>query len=132
MGNSGDSFNTAVGHQIRAEFSGAGFNMKSFAEHAGINYKTLDRYIKGERPIPMTALFEIADALGLSAQTLIARATERFEHSETRAIVTPLPRTAKSDPTRIKDLNESELAQAGFDLAANHDRSADGLDKDLT
>jgi len=76
-----DAYNAAVGAQMKAEIYGAGLNIKTASGKTGINYRTLIRYIDGERNIPIPVVFQIADATGLDARTIVGRAQERLERS---------------------------------------------------
>ena len=51
----------------------------ALAERSGIPAVTLRRYLKGERDAPTSALFKIAEALGISAGALLDDAMKHVE-----------------------------------------------------
>jgi hypothetical protein len=79
MDNHRNEVKPAVGAQMKAEIFGAGLNIKTASNKTGINYRTLIRYIDGERNIPVPVVYQIADAVGLDARTIVERAEERLD-----------------------------------------------------
>lgn len=76
-----DSFSAAVIAQLNAEISGAGLNRAELARTIGIEYKTLGRYLKNEREIPMHVLWAIIDQLDIDEATLLKLARERLDRT---------------------------------------------------
>lgn len=71
--------NAAVARAIAAETAAQGMSVPELAERAGMVYGTLNNYVKHGRVIPLTALYKIADALGMDVQTLWTKAMERLD-----------------------------------------------------
>lgn len=76
-----EAFNQAVAAQAKAEASAAGYSVSKLARDAGMNRETLDRWLKGERPMSIPTLFQIAETIGIDPHLIITRAEERFEMS---------------------------------------------------
>lgn len=78
MGEYGDLFGKAVAEQLRAERSAARLTQKQLAERAGMSDQSVMRYLNGTRDIPIAALADIANALGVSVEVIVERATQRL------------------------------------------------------
>jgi transcriptional regulator with XRE-family HTH domain len=70
----------AVAAQIRAELAAAGLTVTAAVKLTGIPRPTIDRYLKGERDIPLAKLMTIARALDIDAHVILRRASERMDH----------------------------------------------------
>lgn len=73
-----EGLETAIATQIRVELAENGMEQRDLAEAVGIESATLSRYMTGKRSMPMPTFFRVADALGLSPQTLMQRAEARL------------------------------------------------------
>lgn len=80
-----EAFNQAVAAQAKAEASAAGFSVARLARDAGMNRESLDRWLKGERPMSIPTLFQIAETIGLDPHLIVTRAEERFSKSSQSA-----------------------------------------------
>lgn len=69
----------AVLAQLNAEIKAAGYSEKSLAAVIGISYGVFRRYLRGERPLPMSVYWTILDALALDETVFVGRARARFE-----------------------------------------------------
>lgn len=69
----------ALGKTIKMEMVGKDLTQKDLADRVGIHRETLSRYLnaKAGYNMPIGVVFQIADALGLSARDLIERAESR-------------------------------------------------------
>ena len=72
-----DDFLQAVSQQIRAETSAAGLSAAKVARSIGMDRTTLHRYYNGERDIPLSALFRIAEGIGIDPAIILDRAEQR-------------------------------------------------------
>ncbi|WP_268768733.1 MULTISPECIES: helix-turn-helix domain-containing protein [unclassified Microbacterium] len=66
-----DKYVEAAAAELRAAQARARMSDVALAAAAGIPAVTLRRYLKGERDAPLSVLFKIADALGVSAGGLL-------------------------------------------------------------
>ena len=66
-----DKYIAAAAAELRAAQARASLTDKALAERSGIPVVTLRRYLKGERDTPASALFKIADALGIKPGRLL-------------------------------------------------------------
>ncbi|GAB3616039.1 hypothetical protein GCM10027416_05960 [Okibacterium endophyticum] len=81
--NDADRFGQTVAAQLRAEAAAQNVPVVRLAQRAGINRETLDRWLKGERPLSVPTLYKVARALEIEPSLVVARAEERFA-SESR------------------------------------------------
>lgn len=79
MGTYGHDIQSATAIQIKVELAERGWKQPDLAQRSGMPRTTLYRYLNGERDIPLPALAEIAEALGLTYMDLAARAQRRLE-----------------------------------------------------
>lgn len=75
----GDKLEAALATQIRVELAARDMEQKELAEKVGIERATLNRYMKGHRPMPMPTFFKIAEAFGVTARELMMRVEDRVE-----------------------------------------------------
>lgn len=68
----------AISKQILVELAEHDMTQQQLAEALGIESATLNRYLRGRRSMPMPVFFRVADAFGLSAPELLARASARL------------------------------------------------------
>lgn len=74
----GERLEAAFATQIKVELAERDMDQKDLAEKAGMDRVTLNRYLKGHRSIPMPVFFKLAEALGVSPQTLMQRTEARI------------------------------------------------------
>lgn len=67
----------AMGRQIAAERVAVNMSQATLAARVGITERSLGRYERGERDIPLRSLGQIADVLGLLPSQIMLRAEER-------------------------------------------------------
>jgi len=67
----------AVAAQLRAEISAAQMTVADVVRLSGISRPSMDRYLKGDRDIPMTVLYRIASILRVQPSTILQRAEQR-------------------------------------------------------
>lgn len=67
----------AVAKQIKVELTEHDMTQQQLADSLGMERATLNRYLGGKRSMPMPVFFKVAEALGLPAQELLARAAAR-------------------------------------------------------
>lgn len=67
----------AIAAELRSEVARQQLTYKVVAERAGMQQMTVSRYMRGERDIPMSKLFAMCRALGITAGDLLARAVEQ-------------------------------------------------------
>ncbi|MCT2056910.1 helix-turn-helix transcriptional regulator [Dermabacter hominis] len=74
-----EAFVKALGAEVRTAATVAQVKIGDLAEAVGVSRMSLTRYLNGEREMTVPTLCRIADVLGVSAATLIERATRRAE-----------------------------------------------------
>lgn len=79
MNTYGERLEAALSLQIRIELVERGMDQKDLAEAIGIEKATLSRYMTNRRPMPMQTYFKVAEALGLTARTLMERTEARVQ-----------------------------------------------------
>lgn len=79
MANYGESIQSAIAVQIKAEMAAQDWKQSDLANASGIPTSTLHRYLSGARDIPLPVFATIAQALSLSVMELIARAQRRLD-----------------------------------------------------
>lgn len=94
------SFNSAVGSQLRAEASAQRISVSRLADLMGMHRTTLNRYLEGERDIPVKVIYAAADVLNLSPEIIVERATERMTAQWELA--------AHSNPTKMQERKARE------------------------
>jgi transcriptional regulator with XRE-family HTH domain len=78
MNTYGERLELALAKQIKIELAERDMDQKDLAEAISIEPATLSRYMQGKRSFPMPTFFKVAEALELSAQTLMQRAEARI------------------------------------------------------
>ena len=78
MGIYGENLTRAVAQQLQAERAAAGMTYAQLAEASGVNEQSITRYLTGKRDFKIEVLGQLADALSLTPQTILARAIERI------------------------------------------------------
>jgi transcriptional regulator with XRE-family HTH domain len=84
MTNAFEGLDSALSAQIRVELADRGMDQKTLAERVGIHPVTMTKYLKNQRVMPVTVLFEIAGTLGISPRQLMQRAEARNARPEAR------------------------------------------------
>lgn len=75
-----EGLDRAVIRAIQAERGARGMSVEHLAKASGVPYRTLTRYLSGERSMPLRVLGQVAAGLRLTPDTLVVRAwTERRE-----------------------------------------------------
>ncbi|GLU91302.1 helix-turn-helix transcriptional regulator [Agromyces sp. NBRC 114283] len=74
-----DKYVVAAAAELRAAQARAQLTDTALAERSGIPTVTLRRYLKGTRDTPVSALFKIADALGISPGRLLDDAAKNLD-----------------------------------------------------
>jgi plasmid maintenance system antidote protein VapI len=74
----GEQLEAALTLQIKVELLERGLDQKALAEMVEINRVTMSHYMTGKRSMPMPTFFKVAEALGLTPQTLMQRAEARI------------------------------------------------------
>lgn len=72
-------FAQAVLDQLSAEIAAKGYTVKSLAAEMGRDYNTYRRWIIGERPMPVNALWATLDTLSVDGAVFMRRSQDRFE-----------------------------------------------------
>lgn len=78
MDTKAQEYQDAIAEQLRAERAARNLTMDDLVERTSIARSSVIRYLSGERDIKMSALFELAGALGLSVPELLLRAEQRI------------------------------------------------------
>ena len=68
------SLSVALGETIRAHLKGS---QAGLATEVGVSLRTLERWLSGERPMPVDSLYAIAEVIGVSASDLVSEALRR-------------------------------------------------------
>lgn len=79
LGMETEAFVKALGAEVRTAATVAQVKIGDLAEAVGVSRMSLTRYLNGEREMTVPTLCRVADVLGVSAATLIERATRRAE-----------------------------------------------------
>jgi transcriptional regulator with XRE-family HTH domain len=74
----GERLEAALSAQIKVELVDRGMEQKDLADLVGIESATLSRYMTGKRSMPMPTFYKVAEALGLTAKTLMERTEARI------------------------------------------------------
>jgi len=84
MTNTFEGLEESLGTQIKVELLERGMDQKTLAERVGIHPVTMTKYLKNQRTMPVSVLFDIAGALGISPRQLMQRAEARNARPEAR------------------------------------------------
>jgi len=76
----GDRFNAAVAAELRAERARKGVTYAEIIKASGIAQSTLQRYLKGERDIPLPAFQDLCRALSVSPRRIFELAEEAIDN----------------------------------------------------
>ncbi|MDT0171056.1 helix-turn-helix transcriptional regulator [Pseudarthrobacter sp. BRE9] len=84
MTNAFEGLEEALSTQIKVELVERGMDQKTLAERVGIHPVTMTKYLKNQRTMPVTTLFDIAAAFGISPRLLMQRAEARISRPAAR------------------------------------------------
>lgn len=79
MNETGDIFVQAVAAELRAERARKGTTLAQLVEDSGIAQSSIQRYLKGTRDIPVSALVDICRVLDVSPRLIFERAEKAIE-----------------------------------------------------
>ena len=82
-----EEYGDAVAQQLRAEIAAAGLHVIDVSKRAGIPRVSLDRWLKGERPLSVANMYRVCSAIPIDPRTLIERATVRFHEQNGGAAI---------------------------------------------
>jgi len=117
-----ESFNAAVGRQLRAEIAAAGSSIAAMAREIGFARSALDNYVTGKRAIPVPVVYAVGAALGVAPHVILSRAEERLgAEGDRHASVIPFPSRPDVPGRRQND------AEVAFDSPLPHDADTDDL-----
>ncbi|WP_181421659.1 helix-turn-helix domain-containing protein [Curtobacterium sp. MCBD17_030] len=113
-----DFINQATADVIEGIIARERTNKRAVAEGAGFSVATMTRLVSGKAEIPISRLYDIARALGISAQEILDAADARAAKlSEAAGNVTPLR------PKKVEDMTVDEIEQLPY--AATRDPEMD-------
>jgi transcriptional regulator with XRE-family HTH domain len=75
----GEWWTKAILKQLRGEIAAEGITKQDLAERVGVAYPSLNRYLAGERDMPMPVLFDILAVLDIAPERFFGRAMERLD-----------------------------------------------------
>ena len=81
MGTYGDAYSVAVAAELRAERSRKQITVDALAGATGLAKSTVLNYLNAKRDIPVPALMELCQALGVSPRVIFDRAEEAIENN---------------------------------------------------
>lgn len=115
-----EAFVRALGAEVRTAATVAQVKIGDLAEAVGVSRMSLTRYLNGEREMTVPTLCRIADVLGVSAATLIERATRRAEEDARPAAKVALALAAHETPNQgaaVRDKldHEAEAPEPFYD-----------------
>lgn len=74
----GRALNAAVGREVRRAIHEGGSNVRAVAERAGLSYRSVIRYMSGERPMPVPVLLALTNASRADLGELVRRLEEEI------------------------------------------------------
>lgn len=110
-----DEYGRAVAQQLRAEIAAAGHTVIDVAQRAEIPRVSLDRWLKGVRPLTVPNLYRVCAAIPIDPRTLIERATVRFHEQSSVPDATIRPIHNLSDYRKEPQLDDHTLAAGDVD-----------------
>lgn len=78
MTDSDDALQAAIIDELNGELGASGITMREISARVGRPYDSTRNYLRKERPMPLWAFLELASALDVAPEALIARARERL------------------------------------------------------
>ena len=79
MAYTADDYTRAVAAQLRAERAAAQMAVRELADASGVTEQSLLRYLNEKRDIPVPVLYQICAGLKVSVHELVRRAELRLE-----------------------------------------------------
>lgn len=116
LGMETEAFVKALGAEVRTAATVAQVKIGDLAEIVGVSRMSLTRYLNGEREMTVPTLCRIADVLGVSAATLIERATRRVEE-DARPVQSDFALAAHEAPNQgaaVRDALDAQQEAPGF------------------
>jgi transcriptional regulator with XRE-family HTH domain len=77
--NHGEAINAAVAAELRAQRARIGVSYDVLAEQTGLSKSAVFKYLKGTRSIPVPALYDLCDALGIGVDDVFVLAMKVVE-----------------------------------------------------
>lgn len=116
LGMETEAFVKALGAEVRTAATVAQVKIGDLAEAVGVSRMSLTRYLNGEREMTVPTLCRIADVLGVSAATLIERATRRAEEDArpTKADFAFAAHQAPNQGAAMRDELDAQQEAPGF------------------
>jgi transcriptional regulator with XRE-family HTH domain len=74
--------NVSIGAEVKDAILAAGFTVKSASERAHLNYRTVARYISGERDMPVSVLLALMSAIDVDFVELAIRLQKQYRANE--------------------------------------------------
>jgi transcriptional regulator with XRE-family HTH domain len=102
------SVNAVIGEAVRSAIYDAGSNVKTAAERAGLSYRSVLRYVKGERDMPVPVLLALVQAADADLGALMTELRSRVAFKELLSYVTD---DASVSPEGVGVLPPAELAR---------------------
>lgn len=124
-----ERFGQTIAAQIRAEMAAKSVTVSGLARVININRETLDRWVKGTRPMNVPTLHLIAEALALDPHLIVRRAEERFA-AESGASSQPGDAVITHLPVGDRDEDDDWEAEDAMGYAAKKKSSAEELNPD--
>jgi transcriptional regulator with XRE-family HTH domain len=75
----GELLEAALSTQIKVELVERDMTQKDLAEAVGVGRPAMNHYLKGHKSMPMPTFMKVAEVLGLTPVTLMARAEARIQ-----------------------------------------------------
>lgn len=100
--------NAAIGEAVKSAIYDAGFNVKAAAERAGLPYRTVLRYIKGERDMPVPVLLALVHATDADLDALVKQLRGRIAFKELVGYVVDGTATTNEESSALRP---AELAR---------------------
>ncbi|RFA06765.1 hypothetical protein B7R21_18500 [Subtercola boreus] len=99
----------AIGDEVRKSLSAAGFTVKAASERAGLSYRTVLRYVKGERDMPVSVLLALMRASGADLVDLAGRLQPLIMAKQS----SPASGPGLSSSAVLPDVGSAVLVKAG-------------------
>lgn len=74
-----DLFNEAVAAELRAERARQGISFDDLVTRSGVSKSSVQRYLGGDRAIPIPSLVDLCRALNIDPRVVFERAEQSFK-----------------------------------------------------
>lgn len=74
-----DLFNAAVAAELRAERARKGITINALADNSGLAKSSVQRYLSGERDIPVPSLIDLCKVLSVDPRVIFERAEQTIQ-----------------------------------------------------